>query len=362
MFGEVTVNQRGNTTLKKIDLWLGGLLIAILSTIKKKRPVPTNPQRIGLLVTAAIGDTVLVSALGRGLKSKFPSAEIVLIHGPTNALIAPYIAGIDRKLSIPVTRPWKAVLRLRSLKLTALVDTGQWARLNALLSFFSGARFTVGFRTQGQHRHGLYDFEVEHAANKHEIENFQNLGSAWSVPSMPPQLISLPTPATANGPILFHVKPSGEKSWLKEWPEENWICLSNHFTNRGFKVQFTGSPEDAVALRKLIEKLSNQSQVELLAGIPFSQTLAALQNARLVISVNTGIMHIASVLGKNLVALHGPTNPRRWGPINPNSVSLESDLPCAPCLNLGFDYGCGENLCMRSLTTENVIRASAQFL
>jgi len=356
------VGQRGNKILKRIDRWVGIALITFLRLLKWRRPIPLAPQHIGLMVTAAIGDTILVSALARALKHKFPAAKIVLIHGATNSLIVPYIAGVDETLLIPVTKPWVAVRKLRNMQLDVLIDTGQWARLNALLSFFSGANYTVGFKTEQQHRHYLFDAAIPHSEQVHEVENYLSLGGPWGVLRKTAQLQGLPPVEAQNQKVLFHVKPSGEKSWLKEWPSENWVLLINHFTAQGMGVQLTGSPDDRGALMPLLAQVANPEKVEMLAGGSFADTLRALQAARLVVSVNTGIMHIAAVLGKNLVALHGPTNPRRWGPVNSNAISLESNLTCAPCLNLGFEYGCEENRCMQSLSIRMVVSACEKML
>jgi ADP-heptose:LPS heptosyltransferase len=76
-----------------------------------------------------------------------------------------------------------------------------------------------------------------------------------------------------------------------------------------------------------------------------------------VVSVNTGIMHMADALSGSLVALHGPTNARRWGPVSTTSISLESPLPGAGYLDLGFEFPRQVPDCMKALSFDTVLTA-----
>ena len=75
-------------------------------------------------------------------------------------------------------------------------------------------------------------------------------------------------------------------------------------------------------------------------------------------------MHLASALGVNLIALHGPTNSARWGSLNQNSISINSNYFSAPCLNLGFEYNCKDRTreCMKAIPVSEVIKAIDHFI
>ena len=77
-------------------------------------------------------------------------------------------------------------------------------------------------------------------------------------------------------------------------------------------------------------------------------------SADFVICGNCGPMHLAAATGTPVVALHGPTNPSQWGPWGDGHTILHVDVPCSPCLNLGFEYGCsalsdGTSPCMHTI-------------
>jgi heptosyltransferase-3 len=80
------------------------------------------------------------------------------------------------------------------------------------------------------------------------------------------------------------------------------------------------------------------------------------------VSVNTGIMHLAAAMNVPLVALHGPTSARRWGPLGPHTVALES--PCQGCgyLDLGFEYKRQPRDCMNAISYRMVREACDRVL
>jgi ADP-heptose:LPS heptosyltransferase len=97
-------------------------------------------------------------------------------------------------------------------------------------------------------------------------------------------------------------------------------------------------------------------------------TAAYLNGAAAVVAVNTGTMHLAALLEKPLVALHGPTNPDRWGPIYPGHANSNSTLVLGPgseeggaYLNLGFEYPENPSYLMDQISVEAVVAALRKF-
>ena len=66
---------------------------------------------------------------------------------------------------------------------------------------------------------------------------------------------------------------------------------------------------------------------------------------------------MADALSPSLVALHGPTNPRRWGPLSATSIALESPLPGSGYLDLGFEFPRQVPECMKALSLDTVLSA-----
>ena len=247
---------RGNRMLRKLDRYLGVPLVFCHGMLRRSQSFPENVRRIGLLNTAAIGDTILMSAPLADIRAAYPASHICLLVGPSNYDAACLLNGGDSIIKLPVFDPLSAIVLLRSLQLDLLFDFGPWARLNAILSGFSGATFRVGFRTAGQYRHYNYDVAVDHLSDVHELDNYRRLLSDLDLRSThrPRLAIERLQPALDDRPInpyvVFHLWPGGTGSCLKQWPRERWVKLAEHLVDRGFESFLPEGPYKHPTTRK----------------------------------------------------------------------------------------------------------------
>jgi ADP-heptose:LPS heptosyltransferase len=359
--------ERGNRTLRLVDRYVGISLILALRILKHRRGLPADRavRRAAFLHSAAIGDTVISSAVIQDFRKAHPSSRITLFCGSSNYEVACMIPGVDEVIRLPITSPLSTIRLIRGQEpFDIWFDLGPWPRLNAIYSFFAPASLNVGFRTERQYRHYLYDIIVEHSSMLHEIENYRAILHAAGIRDT----TSIPTlnaPSAAPRPrnIVVHMFPGGSRSYLKEWPEARWVDLLEQLTRRQYTISLTGTEANRARAEKVRSLIMRKELVEIAAGGYSLKDLSGLLKASgLTISVDTGIMHLASALGCNLVALHGPTSPDRWGPLNSNAVALWSPRVCSPCLNLGFEDVCGQPSCMEQITAEEVLAASLRLL
>jgi len=85
-----------------------------------------------------------------------------------------------------------------------------------------------------------------------------------------------------------------------------------------------------------------------------------LRRARLVVSVNTGVMHLAAIVGARLVAINGPNRNGRWGPIGPRAVGVEAPGKGCGYLHLGFNFDGQPTDCMERTTVDQVYSATQE--
>jgi ADP-heptose:LPS heptosyltransferase len=359
------ISDRGDNKLRFLDRSLGIPIVFILGCLRfKKKVIPPNPKKIGILNTAAIGDTILMSAAIIDIKKAYPNSYITLFCGPSNFEIAQLIGKIDKTIKLKISNPIASIKKIKEQGSFDLwIDFGPWPRLNSVLTFFAKADYKIGFKTKGQARHFVYDKCAIHSDKVHELENIRNITRSIGIETNSEPLLNVDLKTKSSNNILIHIFPGGYKSFIKEWPQQNWIKVIDYLTKDGYTVLLTGVLKDRDIVQNLIQQTQNQDKTINLAGnLSLEQCAEKILQARLVISVNTGIMHLASVLKQNLIVLNGPTSVKRWGPLNVNAISLKGDLSCSPCLDLGFEYGCKENKCMKSISTEQVINAINKFL
>jgi heptosyltransferase I len=132
-------------------------------------------------------------------------------------------------------------------------------------------------------------------------------------------------------------------------------CIRAEFN---LPVVFTGGPDDQAYIHTILARMKTKALI--LSGRTDLMTLAAvLQRAALMITTDTGPMHIAAALGTPTVALFGPTSPGRTGPYGAGHRVLRADWACSPC----FKRRCSDAAaCMASISVEQVMAATADLL
>lgn len=359
--------ERNNQLLKSLDFWVGIPLLYCLFLFKGiALSRPKEIHTIGIFAFAAIGDSILSSCLLPALKNQYPQAKIIIFASSENAAIYPILSGYDELVIVPVTAPLKTLRLVSKYSLDVLIDTSQWPRLSAIYSLFMRVRFRIGFKTPGQHRHFGYDEVVEHSNAVHELDNFRSLlkpldNICREIPSLDVEKITSQNLDFINLEkyqpyIVFHPWASGTRSDLREWPSDLWVELAKGLVQEEWNIIISGSSQnhaDAVALGNAI---GAEKRVAVIAGkLSLSELAKILLEAKVVISVNTGIAHLADHLRVPTIALNGPTNSSRWGVVNSSSKNIDvSKKSGGGFLNLGFEYPRNPQQCMNQITIQEI--------
>lgn len=134
----------------------------------------------------------------------------------------------------------------------------------------------------------------------------------------------------------------------KLWSDEKFACLADLINNKlQVKVVFTGNEKES------IEKITSLMSTECvnLGGKTTLLDLAYLyKKAGMVITTDSGPMHLAAAAGIPVIALFGPTDPARTGPYGAGHTIIRTELPCSPC----FLKKCSTKQCMKDISSEQV--------
>ncbi len=363
-------NERGNEFYRFLDRYLGIPLIAVGGLIRwQPGTIPSSINRIGIFKSSAIGDTVLLDGISKDLRKAWPLAQLVFFAGRDNYQMAEMLEQVDEVVLLQMNRPFDAAKRIyKAGHFDLWLDFSQWARIDALLTALAQADCKIGFRTSNQFRHWLYDKWVEHRADLHETNNYKNLVELMGIEcSSEPHikaasdLSKILPELKANRPYsVLHLFPGGSRAYMKEWPVQNWLKVARHILKMGMVPVLTGGPDDFNRAEEFSSKLGINIPIVNSAGrLSLPELATLLGEAKFVISVNTGVMHMAAAVGAKLIAIHGPTSPIRWGPVSKEAVVIKPPeiVKCAPCLNLGFEYKCERNTCLKEISSEVVIYA-----
>lgn len=373
------MKERGNKLLRSLDKYVGIPLIWSLGLLHRKNlkniTYQNNSVRIVLLKTAGIGDTILLSSIVKEIKNYFQNAYITLICTKGN-FSAANLLNVDQIIVFDINNPTSSLMEIHNLqRYDYLLDFAPWARLNSILSFFCKSSIKVGFKRENMHRHYLYDYVVEHSDKLHEIENYRNI---LRVIGLKLKLYNPTIEARQNVThiqipqmpykefIVFHAFPGGVNSFLREWPTEEWGRLGKLLINKGYNIVISGGKEDVDRAELLRREIDSQGQkcISIAGKISLKDMTGLLSRCLLLVTVQTGIMHLGAAVGTKVVALHGPTSPARWGPIGEKdkTIVVNPNVECAPCLSLGFEYACSNGYCMRTISVDQVVDSVSSLL
>ena len=347
-------------------------------------------MNILIVKTSAIGDVTHTLPALHALRHHYPEARIDWLVEEAAAGI---IAGHSELARVLVSRrrQWAAQLKagsplaafrefyqfiqeLRAVSYDLIIDFQGLLKSGVLIGLARGRR-KVGFGRGMEHAECSYVFLNERvpavSMDQHAVHRELQLLAAIGVPTAE---ISFTLPLTAEhrqqarellgrhgiveNSSLVAINPVA--TWeTKLWNGPGFAEVADRLMAGGHSVVFTGSKGDRLPIEAIISAM--QQPAINLAGTTSLMGLAALyERAGLVISTDTGPMHIAAATGTPVLALFGPTAPWRTGPFGDQHQVLRVGLDCSPCLKRTCPLGTID--CMQRLTVEQVLAVATGML
>jgi len=153
--------------------------------------------------------------------------------------------------------------------------------------------------------------------------------------------------------------PGAEFGASKQWPTRHYSKVAQHYLMQGWQVWLMGSDNDVVICNEIDQMTDGQCRV--LAGkTTLPEAIDLISVASMVVSNDSGLMHIAAALQKPLVAVYGSTDPGHTPPLSGNHMIARLGLDCSPC----FKRECplGHLDCLIGLQPERIISLSQSLL
>ena len=370
---------------------------------RRARPPCADIRRILVLRLERIGDLMMSLPALHALRQLAPHAQIDLVTGSWNEPMARLIAGIDRIETVDAgwlsrgagglgpaalaRRAWA----WRSHGYDVAINLEGDIRSNLLLGL-SGARWLAGFDMAGGGP--ILDDAVEFTLGEHTATNGVTLvaralgeerapsgarvGTAREAASALPRAeLRLPGEARERAERLLPLEARrtspvigvqvGAGRLVKQWPGERLAAVAARLMSEfNATIVLTGAQEDRTTADALRANLPESTGVIDLVGALDLVTLAAvLARLSLLITPDTGPMHIAAVVDTPVVAIFGPASPERWGPLSQHCQVVRVDLPCSPCNRIRRPPArCLGHTpdCLASIRVDDVYRAATSLL
>ncbi|MDB5077590.1 MAG: waaF [Chloroflexi bacterium] len=355
---------------------------------------PSEVHRILVIRLDLLGDMVNSMPAVAALHDRFPHARITMLTMPYTAAIPRQFSFVDEVLTLDpnivrsprnLLRPQtymtflKMGLRLRRERFDLCVSL--FGLTASIFAFASGARQRIGYLRESY----PYMFTDPIPGRRfdrrqHEVQWDLDLAAAAGASGAfrHPSLRVLPEPGirvaarlaelgVCPGDRVIGIHGGAINGAAKRWPAMHWAALADRLIgDHGCKVILTGSASERHISDDIVARMSH-TPIVLTGETDIDELLEVLARCDLVVSGDSGPLHLAVALGRPTVSIYGPTDPAIYGPTpkpGQKAVIIRRGLACSPCYNLLATAECphGQPVCMIDVTVGQVLSASLELL
>lgn len=341
------------------------------------------PRRILVRAPNWIGDAVMCEPAIRGLRSLFPAAEVTMLGKPIVAELFTGYAGLDRVLIYDekgahagLTGKWSlsGSLRRECFDLAVLFQNAFEA---AFIAWLAGIPRRYGYATDGRVFFLTEPVAVRHRDNPvHQVEYYWNMLKPLGLSDAPPSP-TLQTSAEedrlvdekfvsagiASTDCIIGINPGSTYGNAKRWLPERFAEAARQLAERLAKeerasvaVALLGARGEEFLGKEIASRLDCRSIV-LSGATTIRELMAVVKRCRLLITNDTGPMHIAAAYGVPVVAVFGPTDSRTTAPYGQAQAVVREAVDCAPCLLRECPI---DHRCMTRISVDRVFEAAMQ--
>ena len=330
-----------------------------------------DPRKILIIKPSSLGDVVHSLPFLNVIRTCFPKAEIhwVIAKGLEGLLEGHPMVN---KLWIINKDKWKKIKNvkgtinelkglfkeLKKEKFDLVVDLQGLLR-SGILTSATSAPVRIGFAEEREGSKFFYTHKVKGGRNIHAVDRYLKIADFLGCNITD---IRFPFPLHFKSSIItnyslpedYAVIVPGARWKTKVWPSKKFGKLSSKLP---IMTVIVGSKTD-IDIANEIAALSKGKATSLADKTDLKELIEVIRNARLMVSNDSGPMHIAAALGIPVFAIFGPTDPLRTGPYGKGHTIIREDISCAPC----FKRTCSDVKCMNNLSAEKVYEIIKQRL
>jgi heptosyltransferase II len=323
-----------------------------------------------------IGDAVMSTPALANLRRGLPKTTIDLLVPRRVAPLFDDHPQIDRLVIRDDRQPWctrlAQVIARRRCEYRTIVLLPNSFRA-ALDAWVLGSPVRLGYATDGRHWLLTHAIPAAEGRPPHQIDSYLQLVAALGLPIVERVPTLAPTVRAeaqaqhlwaglgwGRHDLVIGICPGAAFGPAKRWWPERFAALADRLiASGGFRVVFFGS-SDEVPLVEGIRSHMTREAVSLAGRDTLGSFMALAPRCAVVIANDSGSMHVANAVGTRVVALFGPTDPRRTAPSAAPAAVLHRDLACAPCFRTTCPYP--GHPCMRFIEVDDVYQAVLDIL
>jgi ADP-heptose:LPS heptosyltransferase len=349
-----------------------------------------NTRTIVFAKYVGMGSIIQATPLIRTVKARFPQARIIFVTNHSCQRLAERLEHIDAIIPVDdrgfFRLGWSSLRTIAALlrsRVDLFFDLEVYSAYGSIMSLLSLSRNRLGFyRRSAEHKIGTYThlmyFNARHPVRYVYLQLARAVGCEPIEPDrLGPIRVTASDRAELTGKLhtlgieqgrYIVVSPNADlMSDRRRWPGNRFALLIHKVIEHlDLPVLLTGTVTEYAHVAGIIEQIPSgcADRVHNLAGeLSLGGFLALLEQARCVITIDTGPMHMCWALGTPSVCLFGPGDPVHYGWAGPNVEILYERVYCSPCLYETDEPPCrGNNICMQRIEVDAVLGAIQRVL
>ena len=315
-------------------------------------PSTLHPFRFLLRSPNWLGDAVMCHRAARSFKLGRPDARLAVLTPAKLAAFWNSLAEVDEVISFAPEESLFAIVKKIRGRFEAAIIFPNSAR-SAMEAWLAGIPRRVGFR--GHMRSMLLTQIIDEPRKKHEGRPEHQADRYWQIARRCGATKPPPIPAQrATNDMILGVCPGAEYGPAKRWPIERFrktMEVVSQQTSCSWVI--LGTENDQALAAEILRGFPGAAE-DLTGKTSLDELINRLRSLRVLLTNDTGTMHLADYLGTPLVAVFGSTEPRLTGPRSATSVVLRHQVECSPCFlrRCPLDFRC-----MHAITAEEAAQA-----
>ncbi|MBK6839155.1 MAG: glycosyltransferase family 9 protein [Bacteroidetes bacterium] len=380
-----------NTRTKVIlDAWFGRLVVFGLNIAARilgkfmniDHSLDKIPEKIVVCKFLGMGSIIQATPLLQSLRKSFPNAKIYFVTSGGNTKLLQLVTTVneiwsvdDSGVSTMLSSTWALLRKLWKAKPDLYIDLETYSYYSTAVATMSCARNRFGFyRAERNIRMGVYThmmfFNARAPIAQSYLQMARLIGCREIINDLYPFAVDAnerlsfrsKTEALMGKALASYIVVNPNASDLRverRWPWENMVKLIEELSAKfpDFTILLIGAANEKSWVDKVYSALSEtvKTRVFNTAGqFSLNELFALLSEARLLITNDTGPMHMSFSLRKPTVCLFGPASPTQYGQ-NPNAYGIYKNIYCSPCVHDFLSPPCkGDNQCMKMISVKEV--------
>jgi ADP-heptose:LPS heptosyltransferase len=354
---------------------------------KRNHALHSGFNRIVVCKFVGMGSVLQLTPLIRTLRANFPQVRIAFVTSEANREIVDRLGLVDQIIAVNdsgmmsmAVSSARALLALWRFKAEAYLDFEIYSNFSSILATLSCAKNRIGyFKSSFAYRSGMYNYLVFFNMKAPVADVYLHIARLLKCETMVRELYPVPVGDEDRAALKLKLPLSpGEKYIVlnpnaselrveRRWDADCYAKLMERLSAAypRIKLVVTGSRSEAPYVASVLDKVAaagRKNIMDLSGQLTLGALFALIEGAELLISNDTGPMHIAFALKKKSVTLWGPGHPLHYGSAE-SSLSIYKNLYCSPCI-YEFDIPpCkGDNQCMKAITVDEVFAAVGSVL